>query len=210
MRALALLTLMCGVVLGQGASTAGVVSGAEAAGPRPRVCSDIPAIVCAGGQAGPAGAGEPPMMRVRSNGDPAVTTLLHDAVERSATFRRLVETINGTDGLIYIEPGTCGPGFHACLLMSVTVAGPNRVLHIHVDPRRDPLAVMASIGHELQHAVEALSEAGVRTNALIYAFFERLSGSPSARGQLEFETDAAVKAGEAVRNDIQASLRGDQ
>ena len=49
---------------------------------------------------------------------------------------------------------------------------------------------MASIGHELQHAVEALSEAGVRTNALIYAFFERLSGSPSARGQLEFETDA--------------------
>jgi hypothetical protein len=188
MRTLALLTLTCGVVLGQGASTAGV---------------------CAG-QAGPAAATEPSTMRVRSNGDPAVTRLLHDAVERSPTFRRLVETINRTDGLIYIEPGTCGPGFHACLLMSVTVAGPNRVLRIRVDTRRDPVAVMGSIGHELQHAVEALSEAGVRTNALIYAFFERLSGGPSARGQLEFETEAAVKAGDAVRNDIQASLRGKQ
>src|ERR1700678_1274501 len=32
---------------------------------------------------------EPPMIRVRSAGDPAVTTLLHDAFERSATFRQL-------------------------------------------------------------------------------------------------------------------------
>ena len=68
---------------------------------------------------------------------------------------------------------------------------------------------MASIGHELQHAVEALSEAGVRTNALIYAFFERLSGSPSARGQLEFETEAAVKAGDAVRNFSAFVISGD-
>jgi hypothetical protein len=209
MRTLALLTLTCGVVLGQGASTAGVDRAGPEDGPRLRVCPDNPGGVCAG-QAGPAAANEPSMMRVRSNGDPAVTRLLHDAIERSPTFRRLVETINGTDGLIYIEPGTCGPGFHACLLMSVTVAGPNRVLRIRVDTRRDPPAVMASIGHELQHAVEALSEAGVRTNALIYAFFERLSGSPGARGQLEFETEAAVKAGDAVRNDIQASLRGKQ
>ena len=81
---------------------------------------------------------EPPMIRVRSTGDTAVTTLLHDAFERSATFRQLVETINGTDGLVYVEPGTCGPGFHACLLMSVTVAGPNRVLHIRVDTHQRP------------------------------------------------------------------------
>jgi hypothetical protein len=45
---------------------------------------------------------------------------------------------------------------------------------------------------------------------LIDAFFERLSGSPNARGQLEFETDAAIKAGDAVRGDIQASQRGNQ
>jgi hypothetical protein len=107
---------------------------------------------------------EPPMIRVRSTGDTAVTTLLHDAFERSATFQQLVETINGTDGLVYVEPGTCGPGFHACLLMSVTLAGPNRVLHIRVDTHQNPLAVKSSMGHELQHAIEALSEPGVRTN----------------------------------------------
>src|SRR4249920_3018290 len=78
-------------------------------------------IACMGVRAGLACAPESPTIRVRSNGDPAITTLLHDATRRSATFRRLVETINGTDGLVYIEPGTCGPGFRACLLMSVTI-----------------------------------------------------------------------------------------
>ena len=161
-------------------------------------------IACIGAHAGLVRANESPTIRVRSNGDPAVTTLLHDAFERSPTFRRLVETINGSDGLVYIEPGTCGPGFRACLLISVTIAGPNRVLHIRVDTRRDPQEVMGSMGHELQHAIEALSQPGVRTGALMYAFFERLAGSPSARGQLEFETDDAVKAGDAVGAEIRA------
>jgi hypothetical protein len=63
--------------------------------------------------------------------------------------------------------------------MSVMVAGPNRVLHIRIDTHRNPLAVKSSTGHELQDAIEALSEPGVRTNALIYAFFERLAQSGS-------------------------------
>jgi hypothetical protein len=153
------------------------------------------------GHPGPDCAHEPPMMRVRSSSDPTVTTLLHDAFERSATFRQLVEIINRTDGLVYIEPGKCKPGVYACLLMSVTIAGPNRVLHVRVDTRRDAPAVMGSIGHELQHAIEALSEAGVRTNALLHAFFERLAGAPSATGQLEFETEAAIRAGNRVRDE---------
>ena len=149
-------------------------------------------------------------MRVRSNGDQTITMLLHDAFERSATFRQLVETINRTNGLVYVELGRCGrrsPAFRACMLMSVTVAGPNRILRIRVDTRRDPPSSMGSIGHELQHAIEALSEPGGTTNALLHLFFERLAGSPSARGQLEFETAEAVKAGDAVTKEIQESLR---
>jgi hypothetical protein len=153
------------------------------------------------GHPGPDCAHEPPMMRVRSSSDPAVTTLLHDAFQRSTTFRQLVEIINRTDGLVYIDPGKCKPGVYACLLMSVTIAGPYRVLHIRVDTRRDAPAVMGSIGHELQHAIEALSEAAVRTNALLHAFFERLAGAPSATGRLEFETEAAIRAGNRVRDE---------
>ena len=55
-------------------------------------------------------------------------------VERSATFRGLVDTIDATDGLVFVEDGACAhTGVRACLLLSVTVAGPNRLLRIFVD-----------------------------------------------------------------------------
>jgi len=146
-----------------------------------------------------------PMPRVRGI-DPVTRRLLHDAAERSPTFRHLIDVVNRTDGIVYIEPGAC-KHVRACLLMSVTIAWPNRVLHIRVDTRDDVPAVVAAIGHELQHAAEALSEAGVRSDGLIEAFFERRSGNPSSRGQLEFETDAAIKAGDAVLLDIMAYRR---
>jgi hypothetical protein len=163
---------------------------------------------CANGAAtaaSPIQISQPLIPRVRS-GDATITLLLHEAVDRSPTFRHIVEVINGTDGIVYIEAGTCRH-VRACLLMSVTVAGPNRVLHIRVDTRDDTTIVIARIGHELQHAVEALSEVGVRSNGLIEAFFERQSGGPTSGGQLEFETDAALKTGDDVRLEIMTYVR---
>jgi len=145
---------------------------------------------------------EPSLIRVRSAGDATVKKLLDDASEHSATFRRLVEAIGRTNGLVYVDPGKCKPGFAACLVMSVKVSGPNRLLRVVVDTSRKPAEVMASIGHELQHAIEALSEPGVTNDALLHALFERLAGSPAATGQLEFETDAAVKAGDTVLKEV--------
>jgi hypothetical protein len=149
---------------------------------------------------------QPLIPRVRSNGDASITLLIHEAAERSPTFRHIVDNINRTDGIVYIEPGRCRR-VHACLLMSVTIAGPSRVLHIRVDPRDDTTTVIAAIGHELQHAVEALSEAGVRSDGQLEAFFERQSGNPTSRGQLEFETDAALDIGDTVRLEIETYLR---
>jgi hypothetical protein len=200
-----LLTLMW-LVLGSGAGSAAGDHGTQA-DTSERVSSDKPGLVCGGGDAGPDCTREPRTMRVRSSGDPTVTLLLHNAFERSASFRRLVETIDLTNGLIYVEPGRCGSKLRACLLMSVTVAGPNRILHVRVDTDRDPLLAIGSIGHELQHAVEALSEPGVTTSAQLHSFFERLVGGPTARGRLEFETDAAIRIGDAVYEDIVASVR---
>jgi hypothetical protein len=150
----------------------------------------------------------PTFPHVRDNGDPAIAVLLRVAQERSATFRRLVETIDATDGIVYVEQGRrCGAGVRACLLLSVTVAGPSRILRVYVIGDRDPAEVMASIGHELQHAVEVLRERGVTTGVLMFQFFDRRVGSLSARHKLSFETEAALNAGDAVRAEIERSRR---
>jgi hypothetical protein len=138
---------------------------------------------------------EPALVRIRSH-SARVAGAIADGIARSATFRRLVEQIGATDGLVYVDEGRCGQGHvGACLLVSVTIAGPFRVLRIHADPRKATgCRLVEAIGHELQHAVEALREPHVRTGPQLYSFFERTGPTSSGR----FETGDAIEMGLAV------------
>src|SRR5438552_2235191 len=100
--------------------------------------------------------------RVRSSSH-YIELVIDEAIERSATFRRLVAEIEGSDGIVYVEPGSCRHGVRSCLLLSVTRAGGFRLLRIVVDPFRSPWDLTASIGHELQHVVEVLSNPSLTT-----------------------------------------------
>jgi len=177
MRYLTLLTLTFSVVMGHGAGTAGGVHAADS--------DDSTA---------------PVLVRVRSH-SPEVAALIGRASESSAMFRRLTTTIDGTDGLIYVDYGTCGHGVRACLVLAVQVAGPFRVLHIKIDARRTDCHLMASIGHELQHAIEVLSNPHITDGVSAYSFYERIApGSTSDR--LWFETKAAQRTGDEVRREV--------
>jgi hypothetical protein len=132
----------------------------------------------------------------------SITALIGQAAERSETFRRMVETINASDGIVYVEAGDCGHGVRACLT-AVTEAGPNRVLRVVVDMRKKESDLMASIGHELRHTIEVLSSTRVRNNRQLYFFYAR-EGRVSNRA---FETAAAIVAGEHVREEIRKYVR---
>ena len=154
---------------------------------------------CACAMPAPAMAAVPQdMPRVRDNGDPSIAALIHEATGRSATFRRLVETIDATDGIVYVEHGKCRRGAQAYLVLTVTVAGPHRVLRIVVNTRRDPTTVMAAIGHELRHAVEVLNDRAVTSSRAIYFFYQREGTTEGGR----FETAAAVQAGSRVLDEL--------
>jgi hypothetical protein len=139
----------------------------------------------------------PVVMRVRTH-TPALATLIQEATERSATFRRLVDTINASDGIVYVNEGNCGHGVRACLA-AVTAAGPKRILQVKVDTRKADWDLMGSIGHELRHAVEVLDSPAVTSNTSMYLFYARIGrrGTKSS-----FETEAAVQAGHAVRSEV--------
>ena len=141
--------------------------------------------------------------RVRST-DAVIRALIAEAASLSQTFRRLVDTIEGTDGIVYVEPGTCGHGVRACLMMNVTHAANYRILRILIDMRRKPRELMGSIGHELRHAIEVLENRALVDTATVYLFYSqwgRADGQP-------FETSAAIEAGFAVRNEIESSFNG--
>ena len=155
------------------------------------------ALPCASAQPAAAQTDASALSRVRST-DALIATVIDQASERSATFRRMVATINASDGLVYVEAGQCGRGARACLV-TVRTAGPNRLLSIWVDTRTVDAEFMGLIGHELRHAIEVLSDPAVTSGHALSNFYQR-HGSRSAEGR--FETQAAIEAGTAVSAEV--------
>ena len=46
----------------------------------------------------------------------------------------------------------------ACLVHTVKLAGPFRLLRVNLDLRRNDCTLMGAIGHELWHVIEALND----------------------------------------------------
>jgi hypothetical protein len=146
----------------------------------------------------------PALVRVRSE-DPSIAAVIRDATARSTTFRGLMATIAATDGLVYVAEGPCRNSVRACLVLSVKVAGPFRLLRVLVNSRgKTDCDLMASIGHELQHAIEVLRNSHVTDMRSAYSFFEHEGPTGSGR----FETAAAIEVGHHVRVEVCADTRG--
>jgi hypothetical protein len=86
-------------------------------------------------------------------------------------------------------------------LLSVTVAGPNRVLRIEVDPRLKDCELIEGIGHELRHAIEILSDPHVKDGKGAYSLFQQLGPTDSGR----FETPEALHVGELVGDECRSN-----
>jgi hypothetical protein len=136
--------------------------------------------------------------RIRSS-SASLAALIARVTEHSATFRALIDAINASDGIVYVEAGECGHDVTACLV-GVTSAGAYRMLWIKVDKDKRECDLIASIGHELQHAVEILSDSDVQCGAGMFSYYVRMGRRGS--GPLVFETTAATNAGIAVRSEI--------
>ena len=76
------------------------------------------------------------------------------------------------------------------------------MLNIIVDAQHHHLALTSAMGHELQHALEVLGDARIRTDLDIFAFY-KMHGL-EVRGVIE--TRAAIAAGDAVRDEVHRSM----
>jgi hypothetical protein len=146
---------------------------------------------------------EADLPRVRPNYSPLIAELLVEGAKRSASFRQLVQKIDASDGIVYVEEGRCGHQVRACLALTVRIAGPNRIMRIIVEPRRYHDELIAAIAHELQHAVEALSNPAVRDAFTMYWFFDRIGRTDTGA----FETEEAIQMGLNVLHELETKAK---
>lgn len=140
-----------------------------------------------------------------------IATALEEARSRSATFRELLDTINRTDGLVYIEEGECPQHVPGCMIHAITIAGPSRVLHVKLDPRRSGLnanptdpELLGTLGHELQHVIEVLRQPELRRNIDLSNFYRREGTHSSERA---IETAGAVRIGIQIAEEVKRAQR---
>jgi hypothetical protein len=149
------------------------------------------------------GADPSPGPRVRSS-HAYLRAMIDEAGLRSSTFRRIVAAIGATNGIVYVEHGACRHSLRACLMLDVTPAAGYRILRVIVDARQLDWDVMASIGHELRHALEVLENPALVDTASVYLFYAQ----GREANDHPFETRAAIDAGFAVRNEVSSFARG--
>ena len=141
-----------------------------------------------------------PRVRILS---PQMAHAFRDGISRSPTFLRLVDAINASDGIVYVEYGVCRSVARGCLLGSLNLAGPHRILRVVI--RKTQLAddLVVSLGHELQHALEVLSEPAITTSAEMRWLFQKIG----IRSGNMFETYDAIRVGDEIRRELAASAR---
>ena len=142
--------------------------------------------------------------RVRA-GSQRLKALIDRAVALSPTFRNLVSSIEATDGIVQVQEGRCPLRVAGCLVWRMTLAAPYRMLFVMTDAKRSDIEVMASVAHELRHALEVFENPSLKRNSDIALFY--LGDKRLTFGQ-SIETAAAVAAGDAVFNELKQDRSG--
>jgi hypothetical protein len=107
----------------------------------------LPALCTPGGDTGD------PYRHVRT-WNARIAEILGDAYNRSAAFRAVLDAIEASDSIVYLEEGRCHRDAVRSCLLFVAARDGVRYLRIYVDPRQPKPEVIRQLAHELHHATE--------------------------------------------------------
>jgi hypothetical protein len=130
------------------------------------------------------------MHHVRA-GDPKIVALFNAGMSRSLTFRQLVELLDRSDVIVYVEPQLTRQALGGYLAHNIGIGGAYRYLHVAVDVHGTERRLVPLLAHELQHAVEVAADTRARDARSVELLFERLAVQFGCGGTSCSETQAA-------------------
>ena len=134
--------------------------------------------------------------------DARLADLLRAGVARSATFRALVNRLESGNVIVYLSLSQTLRSNLAGKLTWMTKAGNFRYLKATLNLEQTADQMIATLAHELQHALEVSADLDVTDQRSMLALYKRI-GRPSYSGLVEaWETQAAQDAGFRVRREL--------
>jgi hypothetical protein len=125
--------------------------------------------------------------------DEELVALLEDGIKRSATFKGLVDRLAKSDVILYVRPDVTAKANAPTRLTFLAAKGGYRYLVIRVGAGRSKDQQLATLGHEMQHAVAIADAASVVDSASLRREFERIGKltQPSVGDDFFFESPVA-------------------
>ena len=144
---------------------------------------------------------DPRPFRTRAADDKA-WRLIEGGLTRSETIRRLVQQLERSDLIVFVQVcHVAAPALGDTRIMAA--AEGTRFLRVRVSATASPADQMVVLGHELRHAVEIAEAPQLRDTEGQRELGQRIGWG--SRLGLAYETEAAIKAGEAVRGELRSA-----
>jgi len=134
--------------------------------------------------------------------DPRLEQVLKDGAARSATFRALVDRIEASNVIVYIALSPIMKPNLSGMLTWMTRTGNYRYVRASISTDLTPNQMIATVAHELQHAVEVIDDESVTDEKSLVALYRRIGHQNSSAAPARWETTAAQQAGFRVRREL--------
>jgi hypothetical protein len=141
---------------------------------------------------------------VRAN-DPKITALIEMGMSRSATFRRLIDSLDRSDVIVYVDPKTERQALGGYLAHNIVTGGAYRYVHVAVEVRGASGRLVPLLAHELQHAIEIAQHPDARDVRSVEQLFDRLAVKFGCDGTTCTETQAAKDVEATVNAELKAA-----
>ncbi len=152
-------------------------------------------------------ASDPPPPHVRP--DVSLGPFVGESARRSPSIRALLDRLEATDVIVYVRMRVFDQtALEGRAGMLTTTAAGQRYLVIELACGRPQVTTMATLAHELYHALEIAQQPAIVDAGTLAAYYRRhgveTGGSP---GRLTFETEGAEQAGYQARRELSDNTR---
>jgi hypothetical protein len=125
--------------------------------------------------------------------------LVADGIAHSPTFRRLIDHLERSNVIVYIDLRPDMPLHRGGALRFLARSATDHFVKIHLNRVFSSKTLVALLGHELQHAVEIADAGGIDSAADLRSLYRRLG---EKTGVDQFDTLAARQVGYVVRQEL--------
>ncbi|HWI20074.1 MAG TPA: hypothetical protein VNT81_20115 [Vicinamibacterales bacterium] len=136
--------------------------------------------------------------------DTRIKQVLQEGAARSATFKALVDRIEASDVIVYVSINPLLKSSLSGALTWMTEAGGYRYVRASISSEMLFDQMIATVAHELQHAVEVIGDPNVRDERSLVALYKRIGHQNQLVAPSGWETVAAQEAGWQVRRELVA------